>query len=210
MRNTRIYSEWIGMKSRCKPYNHPSNLKNYYLRGIVICDEWVDKENGFMNYYKWAMANGYRDDLTIDRINNDGNYEPTNCRWIIMSEQFKNMQSSIYVIFNNENWYLLDLLKQLKRLDEYPKLKSRIKRGWTIEETLNIPFNMKKHYYYFLTHLLNEFKDKEIGYKITKVDFVKKYYGKYTKIGTYMTNKYIIEAAKKNNIKNNKFNFIKI
>lgn len=79
MSKTRLYASYHAMKKRC--YNN--NDKRYHRyggRGITVCAEWLDKKNGFINFYNWAMANGYQDDLTIDRINNDGNYEPSNCR----------------------------------------------------------------------------------------------------------------------------------
>lgn len=83
---TRLYRTWSGMKTRC--YNERwKNYKNYGGRGVVVCDEW---KHNFEAFYDWAIANGYADDLTIDRINVNGNYEPSNCRWITLEEQQKN------------------------------------------------------------------------------------------------------------------------
>lgn len=82
LRNTRIYTIWKGIKQRCFYEKCPS-YKNYGGRGITMCDEW---KNDVKCFYDWAIANGYNENLSIDRIDNDGNYEPTNCRWITKAE----------------------------------------------------------------------------------------------------------------------------
>lgn len=82
-RNTRLYKIYYNMKDRC--YNAKNKrYSNYGGKGIIICNEWLED---FENFYSWAMQNGYEDNLTIDRINNDGNYEPCNCRWITKQAQ---------------------------------------------------------------------------------------------------------------------------
>ncbi len=84
--HTRLYTIWHQMKERC--YRESSrNYKYYGARGIRICNDW---KNDFSKFYEWAMKNGYNDKLTIDRINTNGNYEPSNCRWATISEQNKN------------------------------------------------------------------------------------------------------------------------
>lgn len=77
---TRIYRIWIGMKARC---NNPNSVPYPYYgaKGIRVCDEWEESGTGFLKFYNWAMAHGYDDTLTIDRINPRENYSPDNCRW---------------------------------------------------------------------------------------------------------------------------------
>ena len=82
----RTYGIWVGMKRRCYNSEDPS-YKYYGKRGIRICEEWL---NDYWAFHEWAMANGYMDDLTIDRIDSDGNYEPSNCRWATYQQQADN------------------------------------------------------------------------------------------------------------------------
>ena len=87
---TKLYAIWTTMKQRC----HNSNTKQYKYygaRGIKVCDEW---KNDYMNFYNWAMKNGYREGLTIDRIDVNGNYEPDNCEWVTKSENTRRMHES--------------------------------------------------------------------------------------------------------------------
>lgn len=86
--NRRLYAVWTNMKQRCYNTNQ-RNYKDYGGRGIYVCEEWV---NDFQAFYKWAISNGYKSDLTLDRINNDGIYEPSNCRWTTMLIQRHNQR----------------------------------------------------------------------------------------------------------------------
>ena len=87
----RIYMIRAHMRNRCNNPNY-SGYKNYGGRGISVCKEWNNTETGFGNFYKWAMENGYREDLTLDRIDVNGNYEPSNCRWATMKTQARNQR----------------------------------------------------------------------------------------------------------------------
>lgn len=83
---TRLYQTWYNMKERC--YNKERKDYEYYGKiGITVCEEW---KSNFLSFYEWAINNGYEDDLTIDRVNPYGNYEPTNCRWATRKEQAHN------------------------------------------------------------------------------------------------------------------------
>ena len=81
------------MKSRCNNPNRPK-YPRYGGRGIKVCDEW---NNDFMSFYTWAIDNGYSDDLQIDRIDNDGNYCPDNCRWVTLQENTLNRRTSVFL-----------------------------------------------------------------------------------------------------------------
>ena len=84
LREHPLYGVWAAMKCRCKTTKSAGEY--YHARGIRVCEEWQD----FIPFYKWAMLNGYEKGLTLDRINNDGNYEPSNCRFTTYSVQNSN------------------------------------------------------------------------------------------------------------------------
>lgn len=95
MSESRLFKIWCGMKQRCNDKNC-KNYPNYGGRGIKICEEW---NKDFSTFFDWAMSHGYepsalRGDCTIDRINNDGNYEPSNCRWVDMKVQASNKRNN--------------------------------------------------------------------------------------------------------------------
>ena len=90
LRHTRLYNIWANMKQRCENTLHP-RFKDYGGRGITLCSDWQDN---FKNFYDWAMLNGYAENLTIDRIDNNGMYEPLNCKWSTYKEQAQNKRNS--------------------------------------------------------------------------------------------------------------------
>lgn len=92
MTDTKLYNVWYAMRERCRTKSTTAWYR-YGGRGISVCDEWDD----FKVFYKWAIENGYQEGLTLDRIDNDGNYEPSNCRWISMKKQCQNRRNSIII-----------------------------------------------------------------------------------------------------------------
>ena len=98
MTNTRLFHIWQGIKNRCYNKNF-EHYKHYGERGITTCKEW---KNDFVKFYDWSMNNGYNDTLTIDRIDVNGDYEPSNCRWVKQAEQSRNRRDTIYITYNGE------------------------------------------------------------------------------------------------------------
>ena len=88
----RLYEIWSGMKKRCFNKNCKA-FENYGGRGIKVCDEWLE----YKPFHEWAYSNGYKEGLTIDRINNNGNYEPLNCRWVTRTTQNNNTRKNVFL-----------------------------------------------------------------------------------------------------------------
>lgn len=131
-KHNRLYRIWCGMKGRCQNPNRPK-YSIYGARGISVCDEWQN----FSNFRKWSMENGYRDDLTIDRIDNNGNYCPENCRWATSIEQNHNRSCSLNVIYKGKMRSVPEIASEVGM--DYYLLRSRLKRGMDIESAINMP-----------------------------------------------------------------------
>lgn len=131
---TRIYKIWNGIRNRTNIKTANKEMyKNYSGRGIKICDEWKE----FINFYNWSMANGYKENLTIDRIDNNGDYEPSNCRWTTWKKQQNNKRNNVIIEFNNEK----HTLEEWNDKKGFTKglIRNRLRRGWSIERALNTP-----------------------------------------------------------------------
>jgi len=127
MADTRIYKSWINIKKRCLNPNDDS-YKHYGGRGILICEEWMS----FESFYNWAISNGYSDELEIDRENNNGNYEPNNCRYVTRKQNSRNRRLNIYY----DGKTLMQILEELNLVDNKTLVKrihSRIYRKWNLE-----------------------------------------------------------------------------
>ena len=122
--HTRLYDIWHGMKNRCRP-NGP-----YGIKGIRICDEW----HSFESFYEWSLSHGYTDNLTIDRIDFNGDYCPENCRWVTWSEQSRNKSNNVFITFNGQTKILKDWSREMNI--PYSTIKRRRSLGWSDYECL--------------------------------------------------------------------------
>jgi len=132
MSKTRLYKVWKDVKARCCNLNN-SSYKDYGGRGISICNEWIVN---FESFFEWSLLKGYNELLTIDRIDVNGNYEPSNCRWATRTVQNNNTRRNFYIDYQNEK-YTLSLLARkfgFKPLVVY----KRLQRGWSIEDALTL------------------------------------------------------------------------
>ena len=137
MSKTRLFGIWQAMKKRC--YDIKSKAyKNYGHRGIKVCGEWIEDFKCFRN---WAIANGYREDLSIDRKDVNGDYCPENCRWISLREQTRNKRESIYLTINGVTKLLIDVAEENQLSAKL--LRQRYHRGITGEEILMPPKDSK-------------------------------------------------------------------
>ncbi len=127
---TRLYRIWAGMKHRCSPSCSKREFDSYYGKGIRVCNEW----NDFAVFAEWALKSGYSDELSIDRINNDGNYEPENCRWATIETQINNRSNSKYVTYRGETLTVAQWERKIGM--NRGSLRGFLERGKTIEEIM--------------------------------------------------------------------------
>lgn len=131
--NTGIYKSWAHMKQRCLNPNNKS-YPRYGGRGIRICDEWMDVKN----FYDWAVNNGFREGLTLERIDLDGNYEPSNCCWADRKVQNNNKSSNVLIAYRGKEKTLAQWADELGF--NYGTLYSRIQgRGWDVIKAFETP-----------------------------------------------------------------------
>ena len=109
--NTRLYTIWTSMKRRCYNPHDKSYQKWYGAKGIRMCDEW---KNDFMSFHDWAISNGYTEELTIDRIDSAGNYEPSNCRWATPQAQQRNRSNNVRFTYGGETLTETEWARRLK------------------------------------------------------------------------------------------------
>lgn len=139
LEEVRLYRIFRGMITRCENKNNPA-YKNYGARGIKICNEW---RNSFLSFYQWAINNGYKLGLTIERINVNKDYEPLNCKWISRRQQNFNKRNSYNFIINGKRQCLSAWCKEYNM--PYLTVYNRItKFGMSVEDALTKPINIKK------------------------------------------------------------------
>ena len=131
-RNTKLYSVWSSMKTRCNNPNDKEH-KNYGGRGIKVCKEW---EESFSKFSEWAKHNGYKEGLTIERINVNGNYCPENCTWITIEEQARNRTNTRWVEYNGKTMSLAEACE----IFGVPQgtVRRRLEDGWSIDDALSV------------------------------------------------------------------------
>lgn len=128
--STRLYEIWCGIKKRCNNKNN-KNYHQYGGKGISVCEKW---NNDYISFKDWALSHGYSDGLTIDRIDNNGNYEPDNCRWITIQEQSLNRSSNLLIEIDGETKPLSEWCKQYNL--NYSTIYSRYHRGMDLRESI--------------------------------------------------------------------------
>lgn len=136
--DTRLYALHKKIKSRCMDSKN-DRFSDYGGRGITMCPEWLDS---YVTFRDWALANGYRDDLTIDRRDVNGPYSPENCRWITNQEQQNNRRDNHYITYNGQTRTITEWAR-IYNLSENG-LVHRIRRGWDVERAFHTPMQEKK------------------------------------------------------------------
>lgn len=132
-RGTRLYVIWVDMRRRCRNKNRVE-YPYYGGRGITVCDEW-DKD--FVSFYNWAMTNGYNDNLSIDRIDNNKGYSPENCRWVDNFTQNNNRRNNHYVTINKKTKTITEWCRFYGNNTQM--VLERIKRGWDEIKAIQTP-----------------------------------------------------------------------
>ena len=130
----QLYGIYNGVKRRCYKKTE-ARYKDYGGRGITMCDEWLNKDDGFDRFVEWSYSNGYDETLTLERKDVNGNYSPDNCAWISLRDQTKNKRDTLWVDYRGEHIRLLDLCE--REGVTYDTVHDRIyKRGWSVEDAV--------------------------------------------------------------------------
>lgn len=132
---TKVYRVLMNIKNRVFDPKHPQ-FEDYGGRGISITEEWLG-ESGPVNFVNWALSSGYKEGLTIDRIDVNGNYEPSNCRWVTMKEQTRNRRSTKLLTYNGMTMTAKEWSFYIGGSQNL--VQARLKKGWPLEKALTPP-----------------------------------------------------------------------
>lgn len=135
MSKSRLYNIHHGMINRCYG-KYPVSKNIYYNRKISVCKQW---KKSFISFKNWSMNNGYKDNLTLDRIDNNKGYYPSNCRYSSFIEQSNNRRNTKIVKYHNEKIPLSILLRKLNIFKNYARILWRINNGWNVDDAINVP-----------------------------------------------------------------------
>lgn len=128
----RLYRIWTGMHRRC--YNPTHDRHQWYgNKGVTVCDEWHD----FLAFRTWALKNGYEDELTIDRVDSDGNYEPANCRWVDIRTQANNRSNNRLLVYKGKEYTATELAEAHGMSPR--TIYNRLRLGWSVNEIVKTP-----------------------------------------------------------------------
>lgn len=136
--HTKLYGVWYAMKQRCY-YDKSVNYKYYGGRGIEVCEEWRDN---YSTFKRWAINNGYKNDLTLDRIDVNGDYTPENCRWVDLITQANNKRNNIFFTYNNKTQTIKQWARELGI--SYKTVTTRMYRGYPLDECLGLTNHIDK------------------------------------------------------------------
>lgn len=130
---TRLYKIWTDMRKRCVNSKHWA-FNRYGGRGITVCEEWQE----FIPFYEWAMENGYEEHLTLDRVDNNQNYSPSNCRWATRKEQANNKSNTVLCRLHDME-YTISQLSDISGISRNTLYNRIFVYGWSVEKAVSVP-----------------------------------------------------------------------
>lgn len=133
MKKYKLRNRWSKMLSRCEDEDYPQ-FKDYGGRGIAVCKEWHD----FQTFYRWCISNGAQENLQLNRIDNNGNYEPNNCNFLTRSQNDRNKRNSKMLTAFNETKTMIDWSEDPRCAVNYKTLLQRVRRGWSHEDSISV------------------------------------------------------------------------
>jgi len=133
----RLYEIWKNMKRRCYDKTN-KRYENYGGKGVSVCEEW---KNDYLVFRKWAFSKGYNENLTIDRIDVNGDYEPSNCKWSTLAEQMNNQTKNRFLTYRGKTMTMSQWADYLGLT--YGAINHRVQRNWSMERIVNTPMRKR-------------------------------------------------------------------